>query len=202
MWAALTLSVPGGHGDDPVDAGLSHGADHSLHGQGVARHAREEGGREAEAGHDHILTLEMTLQTVRGENISLHHLEADNESEWEFYICVWKTFKCLYFLNCTDELLKIFHMPGGVKRVKGWYSSLRISIWLAKTRDECGSEPQGHRSGDYWPQLSLLVGKDKHVCCAKKTCRYTDTRRTSARHPVNTPVCRSKLRLPGETLQL
>ena len=81
MWAGLTLSIPGGHGDDPVDPGLSHGADHSLHGQGVARHGREEGGREAEAGHDHILSFEVTRQTVRGEDISLHHLEADKESE-------------------------------------------------------------------------------------------------------------------------
>lgn len=62
--AALTLCVPGGHGDDLVDLGLSHGADHAGHGQGVARNPREEGGREAEAGHDHILSFEVSLQTV------------------------------------------------------------------------------------------------------------------------------------------
>lgn len=38
MGVALTLSVPGGHGDDPVDSDLSHGADHRLHGLGVSRH--------------------------------------------------------------------------------------------------------------------------------------------------------------------
>lgn len=64
MCVALTVSVPGGHGDDPVDPGLSHGADHNVHGHGVARHRREEGGREAEAGHDHILSFEMSRQTV------------------------------------------------------------------------------------------------------------------------------------------
>lgn len=72
----LTLSVPGGHGDDPVDSGLSHGADHCFHGLGVSRHHWEDGGREAEAGHDHILSFEMSLQTVCWENISFHHLEA------------------------------------------------------------------------------------------------------------------------------
>lgn len=62
--AALTFSVPRGHGDEPVDPHCSHGADHSLHGQGVARHRREDGGLEAEAGHDHILSFEMSLQIV------------------------------------------------------------------------------------------------------------------------------------------
>lgn len=78
LCAVLTFSVPGGHGDDPVDSGLSHGADHSIHGHRVARHRREDGGREAEARHDHILSFEMSLQSVCGENISLHHLRAAN----------------------------------------------------------------------------------------------------------------------------
>lgn len=64
MCTGLTLSVPGSHGDDPVDLGLSHGADRSIHGLGVARHRREGGHREAEAGHDHVLPFEMSLQTV------------------------------------------------------------------------------------------------------------------------------------------
>ena len=72
---ALTLSVPGGHGDDPADPGLSHGTDHGVHGQGVARHCREEGGREAKAGHDHVLSFEMSLQTVLRENVGFHHLK-------------------------------------------------------------------------------------------------------------------------------
>lgn len=64
LCAVLTVSVPGGHGDDPVDSDLSHGADHSIHGHRVARHCREDGGREAEARHDHILSFEMSLQSV------------------------------------------------------------------------------------------------------------------------------------------
>ena len=65
MVVALTLSVPGGHGDDPVDLDLSHGAHHCLHGLSVSRHPQVEGGREAEAGHDRVLSFEMSLQTVR-----------------------------------------------------------------------------------------------------------------------------------------
>lgn len=76
----LTLSVPGGHGDDPADPSLSHGADHRRHGEGVARHPRKEGGREAEAGHDHILSFEMRCQTVCWENITFHHLAAERET--------------------------------------------------------------------------------------------------------------------------
>lgn len=60
----LTLCVPGGHGDDPVYLGLSHGADYSIHGHGVSRHTGEEGGRETEARHDNILAFEMRLQAV------------------------------------------------------------------------------------------------------------------------------------------
>lgn len=64
MNTALTFSVPGGHGDDSVDLGLSHGADHIFHGQGVARHRREDGDREAKAGHDYILSFEMSFETL------------------------------------------------------------------------------------------------------------------------------------------
>lgn len=71
----LTLSVPGCHGNDPVDSCLSHGADHCVHGQGVSRHAREDRGREAETGYDHVLPLKMSLQTACGENVRFHHLE-------------------------------------------------------------------------------------------------------------------------------
>lgn len=64
MCSRLTLSVPGSHGDNPVDLSLSHGIDHSVHGQGVACHTREGGDREAEAGHDDMLPFEMSLQTI------------------------------------------------------------------------------------------------------------------------------------------
>lgn len=57
----LTFSVPGRHGNEPADTGSPHGTDHCPHGEGISRHPREEGGWEAEAGHDHILTLEMRL---------------------------------------------------------------------------------------------------------------------------------------------
>lgn len=76
----LTLRVPGSHGDEPVDPGLSHGADHGVHGHGVTRHPREEGDGEAKAGHDHILSFEMWLQTVSGENISFHHLKVEDKT--------------------------------------------------------------------------------------------------------------------------
>lgn len=75
----LTLGVPGGHGDDAADTGLSHGADDRAHGERVPRHTGEEGGWKAEAGHDHILPSEVSLQTVRGENICLHHLGAEGQ---------------------------------------------------------------------------------------------------------------------------
>lgn len=74
--ATLTLSVPGRHGDDPVDSSFSHGADHGAHWLGVSRHGIEHGGWEAETGHDHILPFEMSLQAARRENVCFHHLEA------------------------------------------------------------------------------------------------------------------------------
>lgn len=81
--ATLTLSVPGRHGDDPVDSSFSHGADYGAHGLGVSRHSREHGGREAKAGHDHVLPFEMSLQTVCRENVCFHHLEAADRKQLE-----------------------------------------------------------------------------------------------------------------------
>lgn len=77
----LTLSVPGRHGDDPVDSSFSHGADHGAHGLGVSRHGREHRGWEAKAGHDHVLPFEMSLQTVCRENVRFHHLEAADRKQ-------------------------------------------------------------------------------------------------------------------------
>lgn len=76
LGATLTLGVPGRDGDDPVDPGLSHGADHGAHGLGVSRDGREQRGREAEAGHDHVLAFEVSLQTAGREDVGFHHLEA------------------------------------------------------------------------------------------------------------------------------
>lgn len=74
--ATLTLSVPGRHGDDPVDSSFSHGTDDGAHGLRVSRHRRKHGGREAETRHDHVLPFEMSLQAVCRENVRFHHLEA------------------------------------------------------------------------------------------------------------------------------
>lgn len=96
--ATLTLSVPGRHGDDPVDSSFSHGADHGAHGLGVSRHGEEHGGGEAETGHDHVLPFEMSLQAVCRENVSFHHLEAaDGKLFYRFlYVNLWlKTSFCL-----------------------------------------------------------------------------------------------------------
>lgn len=80
--ATLTLSVPGRHGDDPVDSSFSHGAYHGAHWLGVSRHGIEHGGWEAETGHDHILPFEMSLQAARRENVCFHHLEAADGKEF------------------------------------------------------------------------------------------------------------------------
>lgn len=109
LGVTLTLSVPGRHGNDPVDSRLSHGADHRVHGQGVSRHAREEGG-EAETGHDHVLPLKMSLQTACGENVRFHHLEAaGNSSEYDdSFFCgltLILSFSLLFFQECNDLYL-------------------------------------------------------------------------------------------------
>lgn len=78
----LTVSIPGGHGDDPVDLGFSHGTDHRFYGQGVSCHSWEDRGWETEAGHDHILSFEMRLQTVCWENVSFYHLEAADKETY------------------------------------------------------------------------------------------------------------------------
>lgn len=92
MCGALTFSVPGSHGNKPVDLGLTHGTDHGVHGPGVARHRWEEGRLEAEAGHDHILFFKMSLQTVFWEYVSFHHLEGADRETW-------------MLMNCEFELL-------------------------------------------------------------------------------------------------
>lgn len=40
--STLTFSVPGRHGDDPVDPSFSHGTDHGAHGLRVSRHGGEQ----------------------------------------------------------------------------------------------------------------------------------------------------------------
>lgn len=84
----LTLGVPWRHSNDSVDLGFFHGVYHSSHGQSVAGDCRKKGGREAKAGHDHIMSLEMSLQTVGWKNISLHHL--DRQGRKQFTIVPFK----------------------------------------------------------------------------------------------------------------
>lgn len=110
LGATLTLSVPGRHGNDPADSCLSHGADHRVHGQGVSRHAREDGGGEAETGHDHVLPLKMSLQTAYGENVRFHHLEAaGNSSEYDDSfisgLTLMLSFSLLLSRECNDLYL-------------------------------------------------------------------------------------------------
>lgn len=122
--AALTFSIPGGHGDDPIDSGGLHGTDHRFHGQGVSHHPGEERGGEAEAGHDHVLSFEMSLQAVCGENISFHHLEAAHRET---------KYASLTFYNCIVPHLEVKYSRR-VEHEGGWnnHSEGTLAVWFTE----------------------------------------------------------------------
>lgn len=145
LGATLTLSVPGRHGNDPVDSCLSHGADHRIHGQGVSRHAREDRGGEAKTGHDHILPFKMSLQTACRENICFHHLEAaDQETAlnmttvssaawlWHF-VCMLKLSINYPHESCFHQLQKesVVHLKWCSLKLLSVYRALLLTFALA-----------------------------------------------------------------------